>query len=518
MIAVTNGLSGQNNPLTGGAAVIEGVGGFTQGTIDSLNDLARQPNTAIQRFLSSNFGANTPTPLVPLSYDPNDGGPLTPADIPPELLEPSVTFWSFTGLQPVLTDEQEALLGCGPFYNTQCDIDGIDLMNMEASAQVMSWPLFEGTFGRGGGMLFTTDASVPQPGTVGFQGGPVCTRFENGRMYILPGCRGPGDPGYDPNIDGTTTGPSSTGVTYPEGRRHPFTNQVWDSEMAIVSWNTLMVLVALSFPEDPSNPLTSEFDADRPFRKDGCSFAAPAFCGNVSAYDSISGVRRNSVLAGGSALYGRRDFIWHGGGDLLLRYDKRNVLGFSMDFAEDFTKSNWGMEFTWINGLYFSDSDSIDATSQADTYNLTISIDRPTFINFLNQDRTVFLNTQWFFQYVYGWEKGFTTNGPFNVLGTFTITTGYFQDRLLPGITFVYDVASNSGAALPEVTYRFSSNFSASIGLAGFFGRRQSKVAPLYQNALDNRAGRGAYTNWVQNGLSAIDERDEIWLRIRYTF
>jgi hypothetical protein len=68
------------------------------------------------------------------------------------------------------------------------------------------------------------------------------------------------------------------------------------------------------------------------------------------------------------------------------------------------------------------------------------------------------------------------------------------------------------------VTYRFTENFSASVGLAGFFGRYQSKVAPLYQNALDNRAGRGAYTNWVQNGLSAIDERDELWLRIRYTF
>ena len=38
------------------------------------------------------------------------------------------------GLSPALTDEQEALLGCGPFYGTNCDIEGIDLMNIEASA------------------------------------------------------------------------------------------------------------------------------------------------------------------------------------------------------------------------------------------------------------------------------------------------------------------------------------------------------------------------------------------------
>ena len=33
-----------------------------------------------------------------------------------------------------LTDWQEALLGCGPFYHTSCDLDGLDLLNAEASA------------------------------------------------------------------------------------------------------------------------------------------------------------------------------------------------------------------------------------------------------------------------------------------------------------------------------------------------------------------------------------------------
>ena len=40
--------------------------------------------------------------FAPLSADPNDG---LPATVPPELLEPSVTFWTFTGLQRYLTDE-----------------------------------------------------------------------------------------------------------------------------------------------------------------------------------------------------------------------------------------------------------------------------------------------------------------------------------------------------------------------------------------------------------------------------
>jgi hypothetical protein len=145
-------------------------------------------------------------------------------------------------------------------------------------------------------------------------------------------------------------------------------------------------------------------------------------------------------------------------------------------------------------------------------------VDRPTFINFLNQNRTFFFNSQWFFQYVHKYEKGFTSNGPWNILATFTVTTGYFQDRLLPGVTFVYDFQSNSGAALPSVTYRFTENFSATVGLAGFWGRYEKKPAPMVPVALPERVGRMANKSWVENGLSLVRERDEAFMRIRYTF
>jgi hypothetical protein len=536
MIAVTNGVSGQNTFKIGGAAVGEAVAKFTQNTIDQLNAFAlANPESEIQRFTSNTFGDDTPTPLVPLSRDPNDGEIAT---VPPELEGPPVEFWLFTGIQRYLTDEQEALLGCGPFYGTQCDIDGLDLMNTEASVQLQSWPIFEGTFGDG--LWLTTDDSLIQPGTVGFEGGPLCTRVEDGETHVLPGCnrgREPGDPladpDYDISVEGSTVGPNAKGDVYdgtdtdemgrpiPKYRRHPFTGQPWASEMAIVSWNQLMVYVALSFePDDllPGDTGITYFDPEQPFRTDGCSFAAPAFCGNVGAYQSITGTRRASLRAGGNGRFGRRDFIWHGGGDLALRYEKRNVLGFSTDFAEDVTKSNWSFEFTWIEGTPFSDNDALDATSKADTYNLTVSVDRSTFINFLNQNRTFFFNSQWFFQYVDEYTKGFTSNGPWNMLATFTAATGYYQDRLLPNVTFVYDFRSNSGAVLPSVTYRFTENFSAAFGMAGFFGRYERKKPPLWTPGLVNRVGNGAYKSFVENGLSPVRERDELYLRIRYTF
>jgi hypothetical protein len=255
-----------------------------QADVDALNALAASPNAEIQRFVPSVFGVNTPTPLVPLSHDPGDGEPLTPAAIPPDLLGRAISPWTLASLLPYLTDQQEALLGCGPFYGTQCDLGGIDLMNMEGSGQIMSWPQFDSTSGQV--TWDTTDGSLIQPGTVGYEGGPVCTRFEDGELHVLPGCRGPGDPGYVPDVDGSTTGPGSQGLTYLGGRRHPFTGQPWANEMAIVSWNTMMVLIALSSPPDDADPGDlglSYFDPEDPFRTDGCSFAAPAFCANVAA-------------------------------------------------------------------------------------------------------------------------------------------------------------------------------------------------------------------------------------------
>jgi hypothetical protein len=147
-----------------------------------------------------------------------------------------------------------------------------------------------------------------------------------------------------------------------------------------------------------------------------------------------------------------------------------------------------------------------------------ISADRPTFVNFLNANRTLFFNTQWFIQYVDGFRHGFTSNGPWNVLATLTVNTGYFQDRLLPSVTFVYDFQSNSGAVLPQVAYRFTSNFSATFGLSFFYGRFEPKTAALNPIASLNRTGRHANTDFVENGLSVIRDRDEAFLLVRYTF
>jgi hypothetical protein len=309
--------------------------------------------------------------------------------------------------------------------------------------------------------------------------------------------------------------------TDPSGRG-PENVFLFRSEGAALSFNVQMFLAALSCNGDPEADIMVDpecFDPEDSFSPARCSYAAPQFCGTIKGILGVAGVQRNVVRAGGTNGLGRRTFIWQSGGELALRYNRRNVLGFSMDFAEDVTKTNWGMEFTWVGDTTVLDANSPTSVSDVQTYNLTVSVDRPTFINFLNPNRTFFFNTQWFFQYTSNYRDSMPQNGPFNVLFTFAILAGYFQDRLLPQFISIYDFNSQSGGILPSVAYRFTENFSATIGMLFFFGRTQFNQMPIRGFAPNgNRAGPDAYRDGVDNFIGLLRHRDEVFLRLRWTF
>jgi hypothetical protein len=495
--------------------------------------------------------APTISPLVPLSYDGVGDHPGVPAGA------------AATQLQPFLTQEQAALLGCDTFYQTDCDVNGIDLANMEASVALQAFPWFEGTYFNSS--WDTTDPNLPQPGTVdallqgygadvpakaakkhGIKAGDVTTgsvgaRYEddgNGAdddadgnkrkdLWILPGARfdatvvGPivaalppgtevspyilaGLAQYDAAQDGSTG-----------GRAHPFTGQLWASEMAIASWNFLMLTVGLGAQDGAVSRTT--LDRNQPLALGRCSFRQPQYCAFVSGLAAQARNTHSSIKAGGNGTFGRRNFVWASVGDLALRYEKRNILGFSMDFAEDTTKSSWGVEFTHVNDQLAADNGSLDGLRELDEFNLTLSVDRPTFINFLNANRTFFLNTQIFTSYLRGYEKTMLRDGPWTALLLLNANTGYFQDRFLVSAAMVYDIRSNSGAFLPSVQYRFTENFSLTLGaavLSGHYERREMGINQFSAQS-DVNLNDNVY---VENGISPVRDLDNFFVRVRYTY
>jgi hypothetical protein len=414
----------------------------------------------------------------------NEGdGPFLPYDS--GLLFPGQALTNY------LTREQQALLGCGPFYSTSCDKQGIDLFNAEASVLMQAFPQFE-------------------------PGGPVATRFFNGQAVTLPGARTIYDLAWNPSVDGCPAphalinaaraarglGPIPAGACGGAGVTKNLLQYGFSSEMQQLSSNFLTLVAAFGTKTDP-----------------GCDITNPTTCTFVRGLFAATGVQRPEAIAGGNGRYGRRDFSWTSGGEAVIKYRHRNVLGFSTDFAEDVSKTNWGVELTWVKGDAFENVMEPQGYSFADAYNLTVSIDRPTIINFINPGRSILFNMQWFLGVVPGYQgQGhFTANGPYSQLGTFTAQTGYFQDRLLPSVTAVYDVGSGSGAILAQMTYRFTESFSSTIGLSDFFGSAQFGNIPLRQFGLQNNGGDFTERFRFQ-GLSVINERDEIFATLRYTF
>ncbi|MEE2664404.1 MAG: DUF1302 family protein [Myxococcota bacterium] len=502
-----------------------------------------------------------------------------------------------------LSPEQQAMLGCGPFFGTNCADSGIDLLHAEASVLFQSFPGFEGTADPAGGANFTAGpagASLPQqwttnnmkfdgtvlgrrmaddgqdrqqPGTILFRGGPVGTVVvdrDTGEQMVLPGARSAfafdaedgtliANPEYRPMQDGCVGDGAlyaSLGLTIPtecetsgspnvplHALRHPLATtgtqrlapiggsdqpQYFRSEMAALSFNFLMLLAVNDGLFDADNPfaLCKDSDPDAvlvgPCELDAsgkpvpvCSLATPQYCGTVRGLMGLAGLTRNVLRAGGDGTFGRRTFVWQSGGEAVLGFARRNVLGFSGDFAEDFTKSNFSLEATWFNDVPRSSTDTYSGVRNADDYNITLSIDRPTFVNFLNANRTFFFNTQWFFRY-----RDFShAPGRWDLLGTFTILAGYFQDRLLPSVTFVYDIRSSTGAVLPQIQYRYTEAFSIVVGAQFFAGRPD--VNPISINGLgpvSNEQGPYAYQAQSDVGVSIVRHIDNLFVRLRYSF
>jgi hypothetical protein len=545
-----------NNPLSGDPIDRSQANSAARGfTISSLVSNAIVGNSGAASVIAALAGGAQP-PLVQLNADPCDSyqtsGCPTKGQAPLPDYGPN-PFWAPQGvtLNQVLTDEQEALLGCGHFFGIDCEVDGMDLLNAEASVLMQSFVGSAGTYPNPTAYNLQDDVgpNSPAPGTWSpatgrfFNGPPGGTRYlgKAGLVQIV-GANDPRipngtttpdmNPNYNPLVDGCTgpdDGPNCAGattLTLPA----PFDQSLrFRSEMAALSFNFQLVTSALSSPPDldgnglPDSGVAdpNEFEPLDPFSKKPrqCSWFQPQYCSSNVALFDVSGLQSRDVRAGGNGEFGRRDWTWHSGAEVVLRYQRRNVLGFSLDFAEDKTKSNWGVEATWINPVQYSNNLNYEGISSAQTFNLTVSVDRPTFINFLNQNRTFFFNSQWFFQYIDGYQNGFLASGPYNVLGTFTVQTGYFQDRLLPSVTFVYDMRSTSGAALPQITYRFTENFSASVGMNFFWGRFQLRDMPLKGiGTVGDQVAESAYQVGVENGLSLVRERDEAFLRLRYTF
>jgi hypothetical protein len=252
---------------------------------------------------------------------------------------------------------------------------------------------------------------------------------------------------------------------------------------------------------------------------------SPVFCRTVAGIVGATTQTLPIKKAGGDGRFGRRDFLWQSGREMDFRYQKRNVLGFGLDFAEDVSKTSWGIEFSWMARKLLPNSTTYSGLSQSDEMVLSVSVDRPTFFNFLNPNRSFFLNFQAFVRYLPNYQGGSRNNdgnygyasGPFSTQMVLTFFTGYFQDRLAPRVSLVYFPGESEGAALTGLSYRWNDAFSTSLGYTSFFGHVHSQQGAYFPIAQYGSVEQ--YTGAVLGrGAAPVLNRDQMEVRFRYTW
>ena len=267
---------------------------------------------------------------------------------------------------------------------------------------------------------------------------------------------------------------------------------------------------------------SSKFKAKFP---NGLPPRSPVFCRSIAGI--VGGTTQTLPIkkAGGDGRFGRRDFLWQGGRQVATRYQKKNVFGFGLDFAEDVTKTSWGFEFSWMARKLFANTQEFSGLSQSDELVASISVDRPTFFNFLNPNRSFFLNFQMFVRYLPNYQGGRLNHdgmwgsaaGPLSTQMVLTFFTGYFQDRLGPRVSMVYWPMESQGAILSGLSYRWNDAFSTSIGYSAFFGhvgQAQGAYFPIAQyGSIEQYNGAT-----LGRGAAPVKNRDQAELRFRYTW
>jgi hypothetical protein len=250
---------------------------------------------------------------------------------------------------------------------------------------------------------------------------------------------------------------------------------------------------------------------------------SPVNCGTASAVLGGTGITLPFRRAGGDGRYGRRAFQWHGGRELVLTYEKRNVLGFGLDFAHDPSRTSWNVELSWDNDLHIGNTNAPSGLSNTDQYVLAVSVDRPTFFRFLNPSRTFFLNYQIFVRYLTDYDGGADDHdgnygyaeGPLSTQMSFTFFTGYFQDRLTPRTTFLWDPTADSYGLAWGLGYRFRNNLTADVRVNHFFGETQTVRRAFFPNSLftDPRTLGGS-----GRGFANVYNEDSAGFAIRYSW
>jgi hypothetical protein len=212
------------------------------------------------------------------------------------------------------------------------------------------------------------------------------------------------------------------------------------------------------------------------------------------------------------------------GGSLASKYRKSNTLGLSVDWYEPTTGFVIRTETSWTANALLIDTTKPDLLADGNIYRYVIGIDRPTFVRWLNPNRSFFLSLQAFGTHipdVHAGRYGNPNGANDNFIFTFFVQNQFMRDQLVYLLFGAFGTTGVDGTTGGNVEYLITNNWSVQLGVTAFLGsRREHDLSTFAVFTTDRRpfSESGFGIGHMQAGGSERNQMNEFWGRIRYRF
>jgi hypothetical protein len=154
-----------------------------------------------------------------------------------------------------------------------------------------------------------------------------------------------------------------------------------------------------------------------------------------------------------------------------MHFPRVNLLGGSVDLQWEAAKAAVRVEAAVTSGEEFANTLRPELYSKNRVFRSVIGIDRPTFVPFINPNRTTLFSAQLFYQHIFGHELQQGQFGPVgmpdwkdNVIGTLLIKAFLAGDRVSPQLLTAYDVRSRALVTSPQIDWLVTNKLKLSFG------------------------------------------------------
>ncbi|RTL58164.1 MAG: DUF1302 family protein [Rhodocyclaceae bacterium] len=219
-----------------------------------------------------------------------------------------------------------------------------------------------------------------------------------------------------------------------------------------------------------------------------------------------------------------------------MEFPRLTMVGGSMDLQMESIGAAIRLEGALTHGEEFANTARPELYSKNNTFRSVIGIDRPTFIPFINPNRTTLLSAQLFYQHIYEHQVVGLPTGRVgmpdwedNVIGTLLIKGFMNNDRVSPQLILARDFQAHAWVASPQLEWSVTNDLKLTFG-ANVKGRDDNTSRYNWDNTTANGAlAGGGLPTGIAGGIEPLGRfragpigtafnQNDIYFMARYKF